>query len=95
MLFASAGYKVIVYDILQEQVEKAKEDIALQINTLESKKLLRGKLNGQEQISLISGEFVKSYSYCYNNSVILTYWNISSKCIPIKFYIPLDLNKRE
>lgn len=58
MLFASAGYEVAIYDILPEQIENAKEDIARQIESLEAERLLRGKINGKAQINLITGKII-------------------------------------
>lgn len=55
MLFAGTGYQVVIYDIVQEQIANALEDIKQQFNRLESDKLLRGSLTAQQQFSLIKG----------------------------------------
>lgn len=57
MLFAGTGYQVVIYDIVQEQIANALEDIKQQFNRLESDKLLRGSLTAQQQFSLIKGLF--------------------------------------
>lgn len=54
MLFAAAGYKVVMYDIEKSQLDQAMLVIEEQLLDLESKKLLRGKLNAGEQLRLIS-----------------------------------------
>ncbi|KAK3913432.1 Lambda-crystallin-like protein [Frankliniella fusca] len=55
MLFASAGYKVKLFDIEPKQVQGALKEIESQLKELEKTKLLRGKLSAAQQIALISG----------------------------------------
>lgn len=55
MLFASAGYKVVVYDADPIQVTSALEGILKQLKDLEKAGLLHGKLSLEEQYKLISG----------------------------------------
>ena len=45
MIFASAGFNVKLYDIAQNQVKAALEDIASQLKILEKDGLIRGKLS--------------------------------------------------
>ncbi|KAK0042763.1 lambda-crystallin [Biomphalaria pfeifferi] len=54
MLFVSAGYKVVVFDIEQSQLEAAKKDIWKQLVALESQGLLRGKLTKEQQFENIT-----------------------------------------
>lgn len=55
MLFASVGYKVKIYDILQEQVDNALQNIHEQLVKLETSGLLRGSLTANQQLALIKG----------------------------------------
>ena len=55
MLFAGAGYSVVLYDILDSQIEAALSDIKSQLKRLEDDKMLRGQLNSDQQFELIKG----------------------------------------
>ncbi len=54
MLFASGGYKVSMYDISPSQLEVAASDISCQLQDLDAKSLLKGTLNVDEQLKLIT-----------------------------------------
>ena len=55
MLFASAGYKVHMYDVSHTQVATALKNILVQLKDLQEAGLLRGKLSVEQQHELISG----------------------------------------
>ena len=54
MLFTGAGYHVCLYDVTEELVKKAIEDIGQQLEVLEHSGMLRGQLNAAEQLKLVS-----------------------------------------
>lgn len=58
MIFASTGYKVFIYDIDTKQIDNALVDIKQQLESLEEKGILRGKLSAEKQIQLIKGEYL-------------------------------------
>ncbi|KAL2770072.1 lambda-crystallin-like protein isoform 2 [Daubentonia madagascariensis] len=55
MLFASGGFKVKLYDIEQQQITIALENIRRELKLLEQTGSLKGSLSVEEQLSLISG----------------------------------------
>lgn len=55
MIFASKGYKVVLYDIVSDQVSKALETIQFELQQFENDGLLRGDISAVEQANLISG----------------------------------------
>ena len=74
MLFAATGYKVIMYDIEQSQLDQAMIVIQEQLNDLESKQLLRGNLSANDQFSLIST--TNNINMVVKNSVFV------QECVP-------------
>lgn len=55
MIFASAGFEVVLFDIQDTQVKAALADIEKQLEALTKSGLLRGSLSAAEQLKLISG----------------------------------------
>lgn len=55
MIFASVGYKVTLYDIDPQQVQKALDNIQVELEQFEKDGVLRGNLKAAEQQPLISG----------------------------------------
>lgn len=55
MLFLAAGYEVVIFDIVPDQVKSAFEEIRSQLKKLEDNKLLRGNLTAEQQFSLLKG----------------------------------------
>nr|XP_019571238.1 PREDICTED: lambda-crystallin homolog isoform X2 [Rhinolophus sinicus] len=55
MLFASGGFKVKLYDIEQQQITNALENIRKEIKLLEQLGTLKGTLSAEQQLSLITG----------------------------------------
>uniref|UniRef100_UPI00398ED8D1 lambda-crystallin homolog isoform X2 n=1 Tax=Pristiophorus japonicus TaxID=55135 RepID=UPI00398ED8D1 len=54
MVFAGAGYRVTLYDTVQQQVTSAIENIRKQLNELERTGMLRGTFKPEKQMLLIS-----------------------------------------
>ena len=54
MLYAASEFNVTIYDVIGENVDKALVDIEAQLQNLESKGLLRGKINAKQQFALIT-----------------------------------------
>ncbi|XP_050523358.1 lambda-crystallin homolog [Daktulosphaira vitifoliae] len=55
MLFTSAGYNVVLYDVEQAQVKAAYNNIKIELEKLEKNGILRGKIGAKEQFNLIKG----------------------------------------
>ncbi|XP_043947874.1 lambda-crystallin [Drosophila biarmipes] len=53
MLFAAAGYRVQLYDILESQLSTALQELDRELHSLEEKGALRGKIRASEQFALI------------------------------------------
>ncbi|EDW32065.1 GL11451 [Drosophila persimilis] len=53
MLFASAGYRVQMYDILESQLATAQQELQKELHSLEERGALRGQLRAAEQLALI------------------------------------------
>jgi len=77
MLFASAGYRVQIYDISAEQVATALGNILVQLKDLNEAGLLRGKLSVEEQHALISG--TDSLQKCVQGAKYI------QECVPENF----------
>lgn len=58
MLFVSARYNVIIYDINSELVNTAYEKIKSELKTMEKNGILRGNLTAEQQIELIKGRYL-------------------------------------
>ncbi|XP_068786373.1 lambda-crystallin homolog isoform X4 [Struthio camelus] len=55
MVFAAAGFRVKLYDIVQQQITSALESIRKQMKELEESGFLKGALSAEKQLALISG----------------------------------------
>lgn len=55
MIFASAGYRVSLYDVEPSQVKKALENIKDELVQFEKDGVLRGQLSAEAQSQLITG----------------------------------------
>ncbi len=55
MIFASVGFQVTLYDIEKSQVDKALDNISVELDQFEKDGVLRGNLKASEQKKLISG----------------------------------------
>ncbi|KAF7250775.1 hypothetical protein EYD10_03550 [Varanus komodoensis] len=55
MVFASGGFQVKLYDIVEEQIRNALEKIGKQMKELEKTGMLKGSLKADQQLALISG----------------------------------------
>lgn len=82
MIFAGAGYEVVVYDIIPSQVSDALTSIQSQLTDLKKSGMLRGTLSPEEQFSLIKG--------CSNLQEAVTDAVYVQECVPEK----LDLKAR-
>lgn len=74
MLFAAAGYNVMIYDIKSEQVEGAKTNIKASLQDLSEQGLLRGTLSADEQYVLIEG--TNNMEECVKDAVYI------QECVP-------------
>ncbi|XP_074662661.1 lambda-crystallin homolog [Tubulanus polymorphus] len=69
MIFASADYNVVLYDISESQTKSALEDIGKQLHNLEKRGYLKGKTSADHQFSLIAtsadlASALKGAKYC-------------------------------
>uniref|UniRef100_A0A452J5H0 3-hydroxyacyl-CoA dehydrogenase NAD binding domain-containing protein n=1 Tax=Gopherus agassizii TaxID=38772 RepID=A0A452J5H0_9SAUR len=55
MVFAGGGFKVKLYDVVQQQITSALEYIRKEMKELEKSGMLKGTLNAEKQLSFISG----------------------------------------
>lgn len=67
MLFASVGYEVQIYDVVPENVKSALSLLETDIKRLEADGLLRGSLDAEQQLKLISG--VDSLAACLKSAI--------------------------
>lgn len=65
MLFASANYNVVIYDVDSKQINIAYNKIKLDLETMEKNGILRGNIKAEKQIELIKGKpIIVYYYYC-------------------------------
>ncbi|BFZ09599.1 hypothetical protein BsWGS_12638 [Bradybaena similaris] len=76
MLFASAGYKVQIFDIEPAQTRAAKEDIRRQLASLEQNGLLKGTLSKEQQFDNIST--TENLEHCIKDAFFI------QECVPEK-----------
>lgn len=74
MIFASAGYKVTLYDILDSQVSAALTNIASELVQFEKDGVIRGTISAADQTKLISGS--SNLSDCIKDCVYV------QECVP-------------
>jgi len=74
MIFASAGYKVTLYDILESQVSAALTNIASELVQFEKDGVIRGTISAADQTKLISGS--SNLSDCIKDCVYV------QECVP-------------
>ena len=74
MIFASAGYKVTLFDILESQVSAALTNIASELVQFEKDGVIRGQLSATDQTALISGS--SNLSDCIKDCVYV------QECVP-------------
>ncbi|XP_034238246.1 lambda-crystallin homolog [Thrips palmi] len=89
MLFAGAGYKVRLFDILPEQVQSALAEIEKQLYELEKSKLLRGSRSAKEQVALISG--TSSLKECVSGALLVQECTPEVLAIKLKALKDLDV----
>ena len=75
MLFTGAGYHVYLYDVTEELVKKAIEDIGQQLEVLEHSGMLRGQLNAAEQLKLVS-----STTFCFISYLASFIMSLNFRC---------------
>ncbi len=86
MIFASAGYKVLIYDIEESLVAAALIELEKLVTVFEQKKILRGDISAYEQLNLIDGS--QNLEEVVKNAFFL------QECIPEKLELKKDLYKK-
>ncbi len=86
MIFASAGYKVRIYDIEEKLVTAALAELEKQLRNLEQKNILRGNLSSCDQLSLISG--------CLNLEEVTKDAFFLQECVPERLEVKRDVYKK-
>merc|ERR1719402_896970 len=82
MIFASVGYKVVLFDVEASQVKTALENIRSELKEFEAAGTLRGTLNAKDQADLIHG--TASLAECVKGTVYI------QECVPEN----LDLKRK-
>ena len=86
MLFAASHFDVAIYDVISENVDKALVSIDAQLQNLESKGLLRGKINAKQQFALIRK--ADSLEDCLQNAIHVQVFLIPIYQTFIWIYLP-------
>lgn len=64
MIFASVGYSVKLFDVSEDKINSALEKIGQQLKSYSDKGILRGNIDWDQQLALITGS--SSLAECLN-----------------------------